>query len=79
MPPKSIQSDAFSVYLDGKRIENFSFEPAELTPAVKPIGDLHSVPHFRCGVCQKAIVVYCDGSKPDTCRWCGVKVDWKIH
>lgn len=77
MPTKDIQCSTISAYIDGKRMENFSLEPVELL--VKPIGDLNSVPHFRCGACRRAIVVYRDDPKPDTCRWCGAKVDWKIH
>lgn len=48
----------------------------ETRQKVKPIGDLHSVPHFRCGVCKRAIVLYENDQKPDSCRWCGTKVDW---
>ena len=49
MPTKDIQCSTFLAYLDGKRID-ISLEPVELEaelPAVPPIGDLHSVPHFR--------------------------------
>ena len=44
---------------------------------VKPIGDLHSVPHYRCGECFKAIVVYLNDEKPKACRWCGSMIDWE--
>lgn len=81
MPTKDIQCSTFSAYLDGKRIDNFSIEPVELEaelPAVPPIGDLHSVPHFRCGVCRRAVVVFDDDPKPDSCRWCGRKINWNV-
>ena len=44
---------------------------------VEPIGDLHSVPHWRCGHCFKAIVVFEDDPKPNRCQWCGTWIDWK--
>lgn len=43
---------------------------------VRPIGDLHSVPHFRCGRCHDAIVVYNHDKRPRKCKWCGVLIDW---
>jgi len=43
----------------------------------KPIGDLHSVPHYRCGECFKAIVVYLNDEKPRVCKWCGAVIDWE--
>ena len=48
-----------------------------MPPKVKPIGDLHSVPHYRCGSCKRAIVIYTNDDKPEICRWCGCLVDWR--
>lgn len=42
----------------------------------KPIGDLHSVPHYRCPTCNNAIVVYKFGYKYPNCKWCGQAIDW---
>ena len=42
----------------------------------KPIGDLDSVPHYRCPNCNNAVVVYWDGHKYPHCQWCGQKLNW---
>lgn len=42
----------------------------------KPIGDLHSVPHYRCPTCNNAIVVYKYDYKYPHCKWCGQAIDW---
>lgn len=44
---------------------------------VRPIGDLHSVPHFRCGRCHDAVVVYNHDKRPRKCPWCGTPIDWR--
>ncbi len=43
----------------------------------KPIGDLNSVPHYRCPNCNNAIVVYEFDYKYPNCKWCGQAIDWK--
>ena len=45
-------------------------------PLVVPVGDLHSVPHYRCGRCFGAVVMYQNDKKPDVCPWCGCGIDW---
>lgn len=42
----------------------------------KPIGDLHSVPHYRCPNCKGAVVMYKKDTKPSHCKWCGLKLNW---
>lgn len=42
----------------------------------KPVGDLNSVPHYRCPNCNDAIVVYEHGYKLPYCHWCGQAIDW---
>lgn len=64
------------LYMDGKKID-LKTEAVELNATVKPIGDLHSVPHFRCGVCHCAVVLYQNDERPEKCRWCGCCIDWK--
>lgn len=44
--------------------------------AKKPIGDLHSVPHYRCPSCNGAVVMYCNDLHYPYCQWCGQKLDW---
>ena len=44
---------------------------------MKPIGDLHSVPHYRCPACNSAVVLYEDSPKHPCCQWCGQKLDWE--
>lgn len=43
----------------------------------KPIGDLHSCPHYRCPSCHRSVVLYEDSPKFPYCQWCGQKLDWK--
>lgn len=42
----------------------------------KPIGDLNSVPHYRCPSCRSAVVLYERDNKYPCCQWCGQKLDW---
>jgi ribosomal protein S27E len=42
----------------------------------KPIGDLHSVPHYRCPVCKNAVVLYENSARLPHCQWCGQEIDW---
>lgn len=42
----------------------------------EPIGDLHSVPHFRCPSCEKAVKTYCDSPQMPFCSWCGQALKW---
>jgi hypothetical protein len=44
---------------------------------MKPIGDLHSAPHYRCPACNSAVVLYEDSPKLPCCQWCGQKLDWE--
>ena len=44
--------------------------------AKKPIGDLHSVPHYRCPSCFGAVVMYDKDPHYPCCQWCGQKLDW---
>ena len=43
----------------------------------KPTGDLHSVPHYRCPLCNKAVVVYENDKKLPYCHWCGQALLWE--
>ena len=69
-----IQGDeAFGVYyylVNGAELKSVKEIPK------KPIGDLHSVPHYRCPNCNKAIVVYEFDYKYPHCKWCGQAIDW---
>lgn len=42
----------------------------------KPIGDLHSVPHYRCPSCKNAVKVYEDDAVRPQCHYCNQKLDW---
>ena len=42
----------------------------------KPIGDLHSCPHYRCPSCHKSVVLYRNDPKYPCCQWCGKNLDW---
>ena len=43
---------------------------------MKPVGDLHSVPHYRCPNCNNAVALYEDDTKAHSCKWCGQILDW---
>lgn len=45
--------------------------------AKKPVGDLNSVPHYRCPNCNNAVAVYKFDYKYSNCKWCGQKLDWE--
>lgn len=49
-----------------------------LERAMKPVGDLHSVPHFRCPNCRGAVVVFRMDKRRKRCRWCGQKLRWSV-
>jgi ribosomal protein S27E len=42
----------------------------------KPIGDLNSVPHYRCPACKKSVVLYENSARLPHCQWCGQAIDW---
>lgn len=42
----------------------------------KPIGDLGSVPHYRCPYCNRAVKLYKNDRGFDFCPDCGQKIDW---
>jgi hypothetical protein len=44
--------------------------------ARKPIGDLNSVPHYRCPSCFGAVVMCDKDPHYPCCQWCGQKLDW---
>ena len=44
---------------------------------MKPVGDLHSVPHYRCPSCNGAIVMYEDSPEYPYCQWCGQALLWE--
>ena len=78
MPPKEMQIIG-KLYCNGKEIMNVTDLTTAIEASVKPIGDLHSVPHYRCGYCHKAIVIYENDEKPERCKWCGVPIDWNEY
>ena len=41
----------------------------------EPIGDLHSVPHYRCPTCKCTVSMY--NTQHDAfCKYCGQAIDW---
>lgn len=42
----------------------------------KPIGDLHSVPHYRCPRCTKGVKGWSDSPVYPYCHHCGQRLDW---
>ena len=64
---------AFGIYhylTGGAELKNIKDIPK------KPIGDLNSVPNYRCPNCNNAIVVYQFDYKYPHCKWCGQAIDW---
>ena len=41
----------------------------------KPIGDLHSVPHYRCPTCKCTVSMY-NTQYDSFCKYCGQAIDW---
>lgn len=56
--------------------ENFVKKAIEKQMPEKPIGDLHSCPHYRCPNCNRGIVLYESDHKFPCCQWCGKQLDW---
>lgn len=70
-------------YLKEMAFQDYSGTPYEIAIEAlakqiprEPIGDLGSVPHYRCPSCNSAIVVYENGNKYPYCQWCGQAIDW---
>ena len=76
MPPKEETQIKGRLYYNGKQIMSGCNLETVTEVACKPVGDLHSVPHYRCGNCHCAVVIFEDDKKPDKCKWCGVSIDW---
>ena len=61
---------------------NLTVNPKKIYEAIKkqtpkkPIGDLHSVPHYRCPNCHSGVVMYEDSTKFPYCHHCGQALDW---
>ena len=70
-----IQGDgAFAIYhylTGGAELVNTKDMPK------KPIGDLDSVPHYRCPTCRSAVVLYDHDNKYPCCQWCGQALLWE--
>lgn len=45
----------------------------------EPIGDLHSVPHYRCSVCYSSVKTYRGQHGVRFCRWCGQRILWEAE
>ena len=42
----------------------------------KPIGDFHSVPHYRCPNCNSTVKLYENSTIFPFCNYCGQAIDW---
>lgn len=51
-------------------------ELVEKATPKKPIGDLHSVPHYRCPICHGGVKMYEDSIVYPFCHHCGQALDW---
>lgn len=58
--------------------ENFEilYELVEKATPKKPIGDLHSVPHYRCPICHGGVKMYEDSIVYPFCHHCGQAILW---
>ena len=43
----------------------------------KPIGDLNSVPHYRCAACGSGVKTYENSTVYPYCHYCGQKLLWE--
>lgn len=66
----------------GDKLKQFTIDKNKVAEAVAkqipkyPIGDLHSVPHFRCPSCWKTVKTYANSLEMPYCGWCGQALDW---
>lgn len=51
-------------------------ELVERATSKKPIGDLDSVPHYRCPVCYGGVKMYENSYVFPYCHHCGQALDW---
>lgn len=42
----------------------------------KPVGDLNSVPHYRCAACGNGLKTYENSTVYPYCHYCGQKLLW---
>ena len=45
----------------------------------KPIGDLHSVSHYKCPICYSSVKTYEKECGDRFCRWCGQRLLWEAE
>ena len=45
----------------------------------KPVGDLNSVPHYRCVACGNGVKTYENSIVYPYCHHCGQKLDWGVN
>ena len=65
------------LYEKRKLYADMAVEALEKWIPKKPIGDLHSVPHYRCPSCKNAVKVYEDSVVQPQCHYCNQKLDWE--
>ena len=58
---------------------NFAIKAIDKQIPRKPIGDLHSVPHYRCSVCYSSVKTYRGQHGVRFCRWCGQRILWEAE
>ena len=54
---------------------NFAIKAIDKQIPKKPIGDLHSVPHYRCPTCKCTVSMY-NTQFDSFCKYCGQAIDW---
>lgn len=72
----ALNSNAYLNMCESSDMENVMNALDKQVPK-KPIGDLHSVPHYRCPNCKDTIVVYESEYRFPCCPWCGQAIDWE--
>lgn len=55
---------------------DMAIETLEKQIPKKPIGDLNSVPHYRCVACGEGVKTYKSSTVYPYCHHCGQALDW---
>lgn len=58
------------------QMKEICLELLDKATPTKPIGDLNSVPHYRCPNCNSAVKVFDDSEIHERCGYCNQAIDW---
>lgn len=78
-----LEHNDFIRYKNGNHVDKYHREILKelvdrATP-MKPIGDLDSIPHYRCPSCFCTVKLFDDSQCDKYCQHCGQAIDWSYE